>query len=165
MGSEPAGSHLTYRSYHEGTEHHDQHHLPEHKQDAKHHEAAAKGDHHAMGAHAPEHVPVHGEVHASSEPAYYDRMFGGHMDGIPEFGGDSHTRRHRQADEHRYAQEAHHPEVFVTGVQDNLSIRGAPEIGHLDETPYEYAHSDYESRYMEHDQVPHEEVAHGDHGL
>lgn len=121
MGAESAGAHLTYRSYHD-TEHHDQHHLPEHKQDTKHHEVAKEEAHHPLGAHSPEHAPVHheapvhgGEVHASSEPAYYDSMFGGHMDGIPEF-GDGHTRRHREAYEHRFAQEAHHPEVFVTGV-------------------------------------------------
>jgi hypothetical protein len=97
--------------------------------------------------------PIHSastEIHRSSTPEYYDEMFG------------SHTNAY--TDDWNPAYGAHHPEVAVQAKQ-NLTPRGSPDIGHLDTTPYEHAHSDYESRYLEHDVVPHHEVPHDVHGI
>ena len=64
------------------------------------------------------------------------------------------------------AEQAHHPEVKITGMQqENLSVHGIPELGHLDETPYEHDHVDYESRFLERSPVPHHEIGHDTHGL
>ena len=137
------------------------------------------GPHHDQGPH--DATPIHGasqEPHISSTPAYYDEMFGAHgngekssvQDGIPlhrefDYGYDSAGRRHLETERHHAAAEAHHPEVQVVGVRDNLSVHGAPEIGHLDQTPYEHAHSDFDARFIDHDRVPHGEVAHNVHGI
>ena len=73
-------------------------------------------------------------------------------------------REHIERSQHRMAEQAHHPEVQFTGVQENLSIAGMPELGHLDETAYEHDHVDFESRFHEY-QVPHHEVGHDAHGI
>ena len=96
----------------------------------------------------------------------------GHADGIPQYNDSTYdpfasydstedtfspdwepqTAQQRQAHQ-------------VTGVQENLSIKGIPELGHLDETPYEHGHVDFESRFHEYDQVPHHEIGHDAHGI
>ena len=53
----------------------------------------------------------------------------------------------------------------MTGVRDNLSVAGIPELGHLDETPYEHDHADYESRFIDYDVVPHHESGYDSHGI
>ena len=63
------------------------------------------------------------------------------------------------------AEQAHHPEVKITGIQENLSITGMPDLGHLDETPYEHDHVDFEQRFLERSPVPHHEIVHDAHGL
>ena len=70
-----------------------------------------------------------------------------------------------QRHDHLMDEQAHHPEVQVTGVRDNMSIKGIPELGHLDETPYEHDHVDFDSRFLEHVVVPHREVGHDAHGI
>jgi hypothetical protein len=117
---------------------------------APHHEVAAAPLHApAMGAHDAQ--PIHAastEPHVSSTPKYYDQMFGGHMDGV------EHHDRH-------YGFEAHRNEAD----EENLAVHGIPELGHLDTTPYEVQHSDYDARFGEHVVVPHHERAHDTHGL
>jgi hypothetical protein len=61
--------------------------------------------------------------------------------------------------------QAHH-EFSTHQVEDNLSVHGMPaDFGHLDDTPFEHAHSDIDARYQEHDLVPHHEVKHDDYGI
>ena len=142
----------------------------------QHHEKLA-GPHEAL---------IHGEPHISSTPQYYAEMFGladaqhpstGQLkDDIGGVGGSGypyHTasyavdpyHEHEQRVQHRIAEQAHHPEVRVTGVQDNLSVKGIPELGHLDETPYEHDHVDFESRFIEQSPIPHHEITHDSHGI
>ena len=72
-----------------------------------------------------------------------------------------HAIEGHHGDEHHGDREHHE----VHGVRDNLTVHGNPDLSHLDETPFEHAHSDYESRFVEHDVVPHHERAHDEHGI
>ena len=49
--------------------------------------------------------------------------------------------------------------------QENLTLHGYGDIGHLDETPYERTHSDFEARFIENPKLPHHEVEHDAHGI
>lgn len=55
--------------------------------------------------------------------------------------------------------------MSVFGVQRNLTVRGSEGMSHLDVTPYEHDHSDFDARFIEHDRVPHHEVAHDEYGV
>jgi len=76
------------------------------------------------------------------------------------FGGQPHTGQMFDGIPH-YAAQAHQ----VSGVRDNLSVKGIPELGHLDETPYEHDHVDFDSRFIDHSAVPHHEVKYDAHGI
>lgn len=100
-------------------------------------------------------------------------MFGGHgahADGIPQHQEASYRdydREYAEREMHHRAAEAHHPEGQVTGVRENLTMHGFAEadIGHLDETPYEHSHSDFDARFIENERLPHHEVEHDGHGI
>ena len=46
-----------------------------------------------------------------------------------------------------------------------MTLHGYGDIGHLDETPYERTHSDFEARFIENPKLPHHEVEHDAHGI
>jgi len=97
-----------------------------------------------MAPHAEMHPHDAQPVHSASKPAphhlsYYDEMFGTHHDGL-----------------NYHDMEAHYP---MEGHSNPATV------GHLDETPYEHAHSDFDARFREHDPIPHDEVKHDAHGI